>query len=120
MTKFIVIFYITSVSFAHWAWGSTASRSYCFSIKEELKQMRQAQSQISKNLLENYKTASEQVSYVAVKMHDDSPKQRLYVREQALRSAKAHKKRVEKTEVILHNLAKAVDELIKKTANCIK
>ena len=115
MTKFIIVFYMATLSFAHWAWGSQ-----CLTIKGELKQMQAAHSQITKNLLDNYKVASEQVSYTATRMHNDSPERRLYVREQALRSAKAHKKRVEKSEVILHKLGKAIDELIKKTANCIR
>lgn len=82
--------------------------------------MRAAQSQITENLLGNYKSAAEQVSYAAIKMHSDSTKQRLYVREQALRSAKAHAKRVEKTEVIINKLNRATDELIKKVAACVK
>lgn len=82
--------------------------------------MRAAQMQVSENLLENYKVAAEQISYTATRMHDDSTKQRLYVREQALRSAKAHMARAEKTEVILDKMNKATDDLIKKIAKCIK
>lgn len=114
MSRYIVFFYMITLMFSHWAWGSVD----CSSIKDEFKQMRAAQSQITENLLENYKSASEQVSYTAIKMHSDSTKQRLYVREQALRSAKAHVKRVNKTEVILAKLTKATDELIKKVTIC--
>lgn len=116
MGRYIVFFYMITLTFSHWAWGAVD----CSSIKDELKQMRAAQSQITENLLENYKSASEQVSYTAIKMHSDSTKQRLYVREQALRSAKAHTKRVDKTEAILAKLNKATDDLTKKVALCLK
>jgi hypothetical protein len=89
MSKFIIVFYMATLSFAHWAWGSQ-----CLTIKGELKQMQLAHVQITKNLLDNYRMSSEQVSYTATRMHSDSPARRLYVRDQALRSAKAHKKRV--------------------------
>ncbi|MBL7545267.1 MAG: hypothetical protein JNL11_15720 [Bdellovibrionaceae bacterium] len=115
MARFIVFFYMITLTFSHWAWGSG-----CDSVKAELKQMRAAQNQISQNLIENYKSAAEQVSYTAIKMHDDSPKRRLFIREQALRSAKAHSKRADKTELTLNKLNKATDELIKKVANCIR
>ncbi len=115
MGRYIVFFYMVTLTFSHWAWGAD-----CSSIKEELKQMRAAQSQITENLLENYRSAADQVSYTAIKMHSDSPKQRLYVREQALRSAKAHAKRVDKTEGIVLKLNKAIDGLIKKVAMCVK
>lgn len=115
MARYILFFYMITLTFSHWVWGAD-----CGSIKEELKQMRAAQSQITENLLENYKSAAEQVSYTAIKMHTDSTKQRLYVREQALRSAKAHSKRVDKTEAILAKLNKATDELVKKTAACVR
>lgn len=114
MSRFIVFFYVVTLTFSHWAWGS------CGDLKEELKDMRQAQSQITYNLLENYRVAAEQVSYTAIKMNNDSSKQRLYVREQALRSAKAHTQRLEKTEVIVHKMNKAIDELIKKVAACLR
>jgi hypothetical protein len=116
MGRYIVLFYVLTLTFSHVVWGATD----CSSLKEDLKQMRAAQSQITENLLENYKSAAEQVSYTAIKMHSDSTKQRLYVREQALRSAKAHAKRAEKTEVIINKLNRATDELIKKVASCVK
>jgi type II secretory pathway component PulC len=114
MDRFILVFYMATLTFSHWAWGN------CRDLKEELKQMRAAQTQITNNLLDNYKVAGEQVSYTAIKMNTDSAKQRLYVREQALRSSKAHAHRLEKTEVIAHKLGKATDDLIKKLAVCIK
>ncbi|OYZ23010.1 MAG: hypothetical protein B7Y39_06510 [Bdellovibrio sp. 28-41-41] len=115
MGRYIVLFYLLTLTFSHVVWGAD-----CSSLKDDLKQMRAAQSQITENLLGNYKSAAEQVSYAAIKMHSDSTKQRLYVREQALRSAKAHAKRVEKTEVIINKLNRATDELIKKVAACVK
>jgi hypothetical protein len=115
MTRFILFFYMITLTFSHWAWGED-----CRSIQDELQQMRAAQKQITMNLLDNYKTAGEQVSYTAIKMHSDSTKDRLYVREQALRSAKAHSKRADKTEILINKLSKATDELIKKVAHCVK
>lgn len=115
MGRYIVFFYMLTLTFSHWAWGTD-----CSSIKEELKQMRAAQNQINGNLIENYKAAAEQVSYTAIKMHSDSTKQRLYVREQALRSAKAHGKRIDKTEAIVLKLNRAIDDLIKKIASCVR
>lgn len=115
MARFIVAFYLVTLTFSHWAWGAD-----CASIKEELKQMRAAQSQIAENLLENYRVAGEQIAYTATRMHYDSTKQRLYVREQALRSAKAHADRAGKTNTILKKMNKATDALIKKIASCVK
>ncbi len=114
MSRFIFWFYLITLTFSHWTWGS------CDDLKQELKDMRQAQSQITENLLENYKTAAEQVSYTAIKMNTESSKERLYVREQAIRSAKAHTQRFEKTEALVSRLNKATDSLIKKAADCFK
>ena len=114
MSKFIFVFYMITLTFAHWAWGD------CASINEELRDMKAAQSQITLNLLENYKTAADQVAYTAIKMNSDSSKQRLFVREQAIRSSTAHAKRLAKSEAIVAGLSKATDVLIKKIAICIK
>lgn len=114
MAQFILVFYMTTLLFSHWAWGD------CGRLKDELKDMRAAQGQVTKNLLENYKTASEQLAYTAIKMNNDSSKERLYIREQALRSGKAHTQRLQKTEAIVSRLNKAIDELIKKTAACLE
>ena len=114
MGRFVVLFYVGTLLFSHWAWGD------CADLRGDLKQMRVAQSQITEHLLGNYKTASDQVSYTAIKMNTDSSKQRLFVREQALRSAKAHEVRLEKTAALVSRMNKATDELIKKVAICLK
>lgn len=114
VNKFVFFFYLATLTFSHWAWGD------CGDLRVELKQMRAAQSQITENLLENYKTAASQISYTAIKMNTDSSKQRIFVREQALRSTKAHSQRLEKTEAIVTRLNKATDDMIKKIAICLK
>lgn len=114
MGRFVFLFYVITLTISHWAWGD------CMDLREDLRQMRAAQSQITQNLLDNYRVSSEQVSYTAIKMNTDSSKQRLFVREQALRSAKAHTQRLEKSELIVSRMNKATDELIKKIANCLK
>lgn len=101
-------------TFSHWAWGD------CSHLKEELREMKVAQSQIAENLLDNYRMAAGQVRYTAIKMNSDSSKQRLYVREQAIRSSEAHTERLAKTESLVNRLSKAIDILFKKIAICLR
>lgn len=100
MVRFIFIFYAGSLMFSHWAWGS------CAELKGQLVSMQKAQVQISENLVNNYKEATEE----GLDGSQDFRKKVLF---------QAHQRRALKTEGILKKLNQASADLIEKIAKCL-